>query len=323
MKSANNIATILNLNTEIDNSIIKGTSFVDKELETLYQKSNFTTSNIKNIVSNLIIFLGYIASFPYIFFAFYRLSYVILFVTGAVISSISLLIAMIKNDQKTIYINNRVQIFITSHTLLIKGFMLLGYYGDPINDNIEEMLRIVIYHFVSTGIYLITNIESDFFTYLFYFLENISLIIASHIMSTKNRFYHLEGLTSFCLFTIFYSIRRQWDYKLRVIFGEQQKFEKLFSYTIEYLDGLNGFNINFQNKNTVIFGEKIRDYFESLRENGFISAEESGKNKEKKIDDNENLDSYKDLIKINKINDDYLTSNFMKKLLMYKFDKIY
>jgi hypothetical protein len=346
MKSTNSISSILNLNTEIDNTIFKDTKFVNKELEKLYLENKNKFSKEKIIVSNIVIFLGYIASTPYIF-TFYKLIYVFLFIVGITISLSSLLFALCKKNQKIFTFNNHLQIFILSHMLLIKGFILISLFNDPINDNIEEMLRIIIYHFVSTGIYLITLIESRFFIYLFYFLENLSLIIAYQIMSSKNRYFYLEALTSFCLFIIFFLIRKQWDFKLRVIFGEQQKFEKLFSYTFEYLEGLNGFNMNFQNKKSIFYGKKIKDHLETLQKNEFINKlindpnsksnslseiynENQGNsiNKNKKENENEKFDvnlieNEMVLFQFNDINRDCLTSNFMKNLYIYKFEEIY
>lgn len=342
MKSANSIASILKLNTEIDNSIIKGTHFVDKELEELYQENSQTSSNYKNIVSNIVILLGYLATFPYIFFAFYRFTYVVLYVITALISLIALIYALIKQDRKIFFYNNHFQIFLSSNALLVKGFILLGAYSDPVNDNIEEMLRVIIYHFVSTGIYLITNIESSFFIYFFYFLSNFSLIISCHFTSNKNRFYHLEAFTSFCLFIIFFSIRKQWDYKLRVIFGEQQKFQKLFSYVFEYLDGLSGFNMNFQNKESIFYGKKTNYVLEDLVKNGFFDADENfnKKRNEKNLNMNNynkegnnnnpngNLNDIQDsehvqLFETYANDKDSLTSKFFKNLYPYKFDKIF
>ena len=196
MNKANSMTSILKLNTEIDNSIINGTSFVNKDLEQLYQENSHTSSNYKNIVSNIVIFLGYLATFPYIFFAFYKSVYIILFLIGAIISVISLSVALIKQDRRIYFYNNHIQIFVSTNALLIKGFILLGYFSDPINDNIEEMLRLIIYHFVSTGIYLITNIESNFYIYLFYFklkLESIFKLINFFIFA-----YNVK-LANFCL----------------------------------------------------------------------------------------------------------------------------
>jgi len=140
---------------------------------------------------------------------------------------------------------------------------------------VEEMLRIIIYDFVSTNIYLITRLEANIFVSCFYFLLNLSLVIVGLIYSNKNRFYQLEGMTCFCVFVIFYALRKQWDYYLRLVFAEKSKFEKYFTYTMDYLDGLNGYNLNVQNNRKISYGLKIHDLMRKLITERFITYEEN------------------------------------------------
>ena len=74
---------------------------------------------------------------------------------------------------------------------------------------------------------------------------------------------------------------------MRVLFGEKRKFEKLYSYTFDYLNGLNGFNINFQNKKTAFYGKKTLDFLEDLSKKKFI--EEELKNEEIFVEGNEDF----------------------------------
>jgi hypothetical protein len=310
---------ILQLNDEIDKNILKGISFKDKKLEKDFQEKN--NSGIYFIVSNLVILLGHIATLPYILFAFYKLSYLILFFIGFIISLISAICAYKINRRKVYYLNSHLQIFLV-YFLVIKGFLLLFYYHNPNeNDKIEEMIRIIIYHFVSTGIFLLINIESNIFIYLTYFLINSSLVICSQCIFTKNRFLVLEGLTSFCLFAIFFFIRREWDLKIRIIYGEKRKFEKLYIYVYDYINGLTGYNINFQNKKLAFYGVKSHNYLEFLAKENFIEKEEEIE-KEEKFDVLKGLNpkSIKNYMQSEDM-ENSLCSKFFKELNLYGFEK--
>jgi len=317
MKSVTNIENILNLNKEINTNIFKGISFEDKNLEENYTENVENGSNF--CVSSLVILLGHISTVPYLFFAFYKLIYLIIFLAGFIISLISIIYTYNKNNRTTYNFNRNLQIFLVSNFFLVKGFILLGNYHDPKDDNIEEMLRIIIYHFVSTGIFLITNIESNFFIYLFYFLLNISLVISCQIIFATNRFLHLEGLTSFCLFIIFFLIRREWDHKMRIIFGEKRNFETLYFFVYEYLNGLNGFNINFQNKKLAFYGNKTFNYLDLLAKENYLK-EEKKENEYIPIKE-DGLDSIKYFIKTENM-ENSLCSNFLKELNFFEFEKI-
>jgi len=212
--------------------------------------------------------------------------------------------------------------------MVVKGLILCFSYKNEQNDYVEEMLRIIIYDFVSTNIYLITRLEANIFVSCFYFLLNLSLIILGLIYSNKNRFYGLEGMTSLCVFVIFYALRKQWDYYLRLVFAEKSKFEKYFTYTMDYLEGLNGYNLNVQNNRKISYGLKIHDLIRKLITERYINYEESKeseqppKDKEEKesrlaVDDKELQDS--NMIKSKeKVNSD--KKGFLYNLFFNEFD---
>ena len=304
MKSEKIINNILKVNTKIKNTIWDTTGFEDEELENLFQKDCGTNSYYRNILSNTIIFLGYLATLPYIFFAFYRFVYTILFMFFFLIAFFFLIIAFYVDTIKFHLINSHIQIFLSTIFLIVKGFVLLIYYPDiDGNDNIEETLRLIIYHFISTGVFLVTNVQANLYVYIFYFFNNLALIIFAYIKSTKNRYFHLEIFTSFCLTIIFYALRKQWDYQIRSIFGEKLKYEKLFLYTIEYIEGLNGFNMNFRNKTNIFYGKKTTNLLQSLKKENYLCSE--GKLNDEESKNNENI----------------LFIEFLKKLTFYRLNR--
>jgi len=154
------------------------------------------------------------------------------------------------------------------------------------NDNVEEMIRTITYDFISTNIYLIMRFEANALVYLFYFGLNLSLVIVGTVYSLKNRFYYLDGISSFFLFLIFYALRKQWDYKLRKLFVEKFMFEQYFFYTMDYLEGLNGFNLNVQNNSKIFFGMKLDSLMRKIIQEGYITDGNLESEEEKKIKNN-------------------------------------
>jgi hypothetical protein len=154
------------------------------------------------------------------------------------------------------------------------------------NDNVEEMVRIIIYDFISTNIYLIMRFEANVLVYFFYFGLNSSLVIVGTVYSVKNRFYYLDGISSFCTFLIFYALRKQWDYKLRTVLVEKLMLEQYFFYTTDYLERLNGFSLNVQNNSKIFFGMKLDSLMRKIIQEGYITDGNLESEEEKKIKNN-------------------------------------
>jgi len=350
MESEKILKNILRINFNINDQFLIKTAFDDPVLEEKFQENLYSTTYKKNLVSNLVIFLGYIATLIYILIAFNKTIYIINCAICFILAVISLFISSYLRSRSSILFNNHIQIFLSSLNMISKGFILCLYFNTDENDNVEELLRIIVYDFFSTNIYLITKLEANILISLFYFLLNFSLIILGYYYSNKNRFYFLEGFTSFCTFIIFYALRKQWDFKLRQGFAEKIKFEKYFFYTVDYLDGLNGYNLNVRNKRMIFFGTKINSLITRLLDEKFLLDRNSFKEKEipeieknnneprmvdKELNNNiifknnsslkirknksESKFSIEEFENINNFNNkDNLTISFLKKLMFYK-----
>jgi len=287
MNSEKILNNILKINFNIIDNFFKKTHFEDLKLEEKFQEDHFNKTIKNNFVSHLVIFLGYLATFLYISIAFFHNLYIINCSICFIISIISLIINSIFKSRQVRLINDHIQIFLSSLNILSKGYILCLYLNTVENDNVEEFLRKIIYDFFATNIYLITKLEANIYVSIFYFLLNFSLIILGYFYSNKNRYYFLEGFTSFCTFLIFYALRKQWDSKLRLIFADRIKFEKYYLYTVDYLEGLNGYNINIQNNRTIFYGTKLNTLLTSLARDNYLldcdSYIESDKLEELKI----------------------------------------
>ena len=190
------------------------------------------------------------------------------------------------------------------------------YYNSNTNDNHQEIVRIIIYNFISNNIYIITKLDSNFIVFLFYYLQNFLIIIFGSFYSNKNNFYYLEGVTSFFVSVIFYFLRKEWDYKIRLIFAEKNKFQNYFIYTQDFLNGLNGFNLTIKNKNNIFYNEKFISFLDKLYERDYISQN---------LDDSQlKLTDFS----FNKLEDNFDDQNseckkriktFMKKLVFYDY----
>ena len=81
------------------------------------------------------------------------------------------------------------------------------------------------------------------------------------------------------------------------------KYEKLFLYTIEYIEGLNGFNMNFRNKTNIFYGKKTTNLLQSLKKENYLCSE--GKLNDEESKNNENI----------------LFIEFLKKLTFYRLNR--
>lgn len=288
------IQTHLNLNLEINNSFLKQTVFSDPLLEKQYKQHFYANSKVQILLSEMMLILGYIASLIYIFFAFYKLSFLILCL---IFLSVSLVLMMITHSVKSKRIKwliNHVQIFIICFSLNLKANLISFVYNDSTNDNHGEILRVIIYDFVSTNIFIIVRHEGNIGTNIFYFLINLVTIINAHFKSNKNHFYFLEILTSFFMSIIFYCFRKAWDQKLRSLFAEKYKIEKFYIYTIDFINGLNAYHLIFKNRELIFSNEKFCKSFEDeiAKSNSFNGDIIS--NNENSINNPKNINRYKE-----------------------------
>ncbi len=275
MNSEKIMDKLLKINFKIKNKFFSRTKFEDSAIEEQYQENVLKlTSEKQNTVSTLVVFLGYLATVTYIIIAFYKMIYIINCLFCFSLALLTLKLSNKYRSRKALFINNHIQVFLSGINIVSKGFILCFAFNTEQNDNVEEMLRIIIYDFFSTNIYLVTRLEANIFVSCFYFSLNLSLVIIGSFYSIQNRFYYLEGITSFCVFVIFYALRKQCDYNLRLIFAGKKYFEKYVEYTNCYLEGLNGYKLNLLNNRNISYGLKINCLMSDLVAERFFTEEE-------------------------------------------------
>lgn len=281
MDSEKIIEKLLNFELDIEKNIFKKIKFVNDILEEQFQEYIFPKiSNHKN-VSNILILLGYLATFIYIIFSYYKLEFVIVCLSCFFLSVISIIIAQLYKSRKMFHLHNHFQIFLSSINLTLKGIIVcLKYSPDSeiinvaIKEHEIELLRIIIYDFISTNVFLLTKLESNFKVWFYYMLQSLGLITLCIIKANGNKyFFVLEGMTSIFIFIIFYCLRREWDKQMRLIFAEKFKFNAYFHYSLDFINGLNALTVNIQNDNNIFYNQKFYDAISQIIKNNEIKAE--------------------------------------------------
>jgi len=274
MRNLNNFMTQnLNLNLEINNSFLYKTKFANKDLEEKYQLHQSGDNKNHMLLGEIMINLGYFASLIYIIFAYYKLVFLLIIVFFWVISLIMIYISHkyvkdTKTRSKILYF----LVFLISTALNFKSNLVSIYYTDEINERYGEIIRVIIYDFVSTNLFIIIIDEGNLKSHVFYYFYNLVSIIIAQVYSKKDYFFYLEIITSFFMSFIFYFFRKAWDYKLRSLFAEKFKIEKFFLYTSDFINGLDAYHLNFKNKDLMFLNNK---FIHLLEENRKINDDES------------------------------------------------
>ena len=237
---------LLEIEMNIETNFFHKTKFLDDELEEKFIENQIPLNKMFNLFSDILVIAGYLVSLFYIVMVFYRFIFLIICLTFKILTLILIIISNKIDQQKQKILKkylNHIQIFLLSLCLNLKSLLISLYFNNSNNDNYEEVIRIIIYEFVSTHIFILLKLDSNLLVSLSYFFMNLFTILIAEYNSNKNRYYLLEAVTSFGLCMIFYTIRKLWDIRIRMCFAEKQKFQVLFEYTNDFLVGLNGYHI--------------------------------------------------------------------------------
>jgi len=258
------VENLINLNVTIDSRWFNFTKFFDADIENKFIKDSEIKDKHQKILSDIILISGFIASLLYILFAFYQIPFLISCLSCFAISIILIVISYFVKSTKIKYMLNIIEILMISITFNIKANLLNYYYNSALEDNYAELVRVIIYDFVSVNLFVLLKLEANIFVNILFFSLNLYLIITSSIHSNVNRFYFLEGFTSFLLNLVFFLLRKAWDFKMRVIFAEKFKFQKLYKYTIDFIIGLNAFHLTIRNNEIIYSDQKLKKLLENI-----------------------------------------------------------
>lgn len=253
--------SLLEIETRIEKHIFKRTKFLDEELEKLFIKDQIQINKLYDTFSDSLLILGYLVGLLYVFFIFYKLIFIIICVVFLGITAFIILIKRKISQQKyerLIKILNCWQIFFMSFFLFLKTIIISMAYITVIDDYHFEILRVIIYHFTSTNIFLLIKLEACWKTSLFYLIMSQFSIGLADFKSGFKNYYFMDGITSIVISIIFYVLRKLWDIHIRMTFAEKYKFEVLFKYSNDFLVGLNGFHVIIKDQKYYSFND---DYY--------------------------------------------------------------
>ncbi len=251
---------IIEMDPKIINYIFSQTMFKNKEMEDMFKEYQIKSLMIQNTLGDIMLLLGYIANLVYIFTAYYR-NFIFFYCLLMMIITFFLIVISYKiTDKKAKTILSHIQVFLISFFMNSKVIIIIYFYNTPIHDNGEEILRVIIYDYISTNLFVLVKLEGGIFVNIFYFTINMCSCITAYYYSIIDHFFYLEIMTSFFVMIIFYSFRKIWAFKIRYVFAEKYKYKNLYSYTYDFLNGFNGFQINFKNKAYVDCNKKFSNF---------------------------------------------------------------
>jgi len=249
---------------EIKNEIFHQTVFNNKEIEELYQKEYSKNCYFQKMISEIMLASGYIASLLYIILAFQKIYFLRICLGFLLLNMILLGFSTIIKNKKFKYYISIFQIFLLSLNMNLKINLLCFVFNDEKNDNYNEIIRVIIYDFISANLFLMLKIEANIYISLGFNAMNIFSCINSYIHSNENHFYHLDMIIGFCLTITFFVFRKAWDYRLRVIFSEKYKSDKLILHTFEFINCLNGYHLNIRDDKALFYDEKFSNLLKNI-----------------------------------------------------------
>lgn len=255
---------LIGYNEKINQSIFQTIKFEDEKLEHYFLEDNYAAEKIQNLISNLMIIAGYITSILYIYLAFYDSIFLKSCLVCLLMSLLILVFSTYCKNKKLKFYLDHVLILISFINLNFKLYYIILNYTNENDDYYGEILRIVIYSFLSTFLFLLIKLESNIFIYIFYSICNFINIAFCQKYSNKNHFYYLEGILSILLASFFYIIRKSWDLRLRLLFAEKHRFEMFYLYTNEFINGLNGYHVNIQNRSILNADKKVDNFIKKI-----------------------------------------------------------
>jgi len=262
MKSEKTLNALLNLKLDFKRNIFKKTKFDNENIENSFQKYLKKFPSSDPLIFNMIIMINYLASFIFILISNVQFNKLVICLGFL---SLSLIISLLKytffSNCKNREIFDKILIFLSFLYLLIKAIVICFL---NINEENEfEMLRIIIYQCVSINILMIIKIEMTLFLSIFYMILNFFVIFISILFSKNNRYYYFEFFISFCIFLIFYLLKKEWDDKLRLLFYKKYKFKEFYLYTLDYLKSMNGYTLSIKNNSNLFSNKKFNDLINS------------------------------------------------------------
>jgi signal transduction histidine kinase len=250
---------ILNLDITIEKNLLQNVCFKDKNLEKLYKDRN-PDNGIYDEGDKLVI-IGWFSILFYVTNAFFRPQICALCLLFMTISFSLIRLKNMSHNLRTRMRFNYIQVFLFAIYLNFKIYYLNLKLKSEDDDNQREILRTVIFDFISSNLLCLLTLDENLTIRLSLLLINLSSISICILKSNQRNSYHIDALTSACYSFIFYMLKKAWEYNRRSTFSERYCLEKLLDYSNDFIRELNGLHFNRNKNQILISGRNIEDVF--------------------------------------------------------------
>ena len=254
---------ILNSNLFIRNKIFTKTRFEDISIEDKYQ--NYMKSNkFFYFFGDFILILGNIISIIYILIYLNFTEVIIAFTLNLIISIIFVSLKFRSSFYKYFNIFDHINVLTLSLVMCYKAACILYLYNNILKNEFmtAELVRMIIYHFSLTSIIVILKFEASFFMYSFYFFLNLLIIMITIYKKNWDFHYIFEAIISLGQISIFFAIRKYFEYLSRSNFRENYKVQRLNNITFNFIKGLKNNHIILKKEKIVYINEEFSNYLE-------------------------------------------------------------
>ena len=238
------VTKIFNLDLQIDKNIISNVTFRDEKLEKIYQENKI---NEIFVDKDVIIILGWFCTLIYVIFYYYH---PLTLTLCLIFTSLSFILVLKQKNYKSR--SNKInffQIFLFSFFQNLKCLLVNVYFIQEEQNKKEEIVRILIYDFVTFNLFDFLLLEESIIPRLLFLSTNILSATFSHFYRSDNIF-HIDAITSTIYSLIFYLIKKSWEYHLRNLFSKSYVLNKSLLYSNEFICETNGIHIT-RNKDTI------------------------------------------------------------------------
>jgi len=279
------IDNFTNYEIRIQSKFFKKINFFNKKYEDLFSKSQEIDKIpfIDKYVIDSILIIYYLGSFLYLYFNFqvkyfFTTTIIGLIITIIIVFFLIFLFKKLNKFEKNVLTKFKLFFFVIITNLNIIFIFILNpiFSGNDVeNQNSQKLdtsisnqneyiLRILIYNFIITNSIFAFKFEAEFILFFSISLMNSISIIISIIRININKQYFIELVINFCLTSIMYTLRRQWDINKRKIFVEKLKIEKIQKY-VKNLVSINSQNnsylLNFKQDNIFFIDKNLEILF--------------------------------------------------------------
>ena len=259
------LKSFLFLNLEIESSFVKQPTFIDKEVEAQYLIQRNKNSEVKKILSDAFIIFCYIAIVVYIYVHDYDILFTYICSACLGISVILITLSYFEKSSSFNITINKIMVYALSIFLNFKIIYISCYHQNAFNDKDSEIIRTIIYEFLSRNILSYLTLDTKFSVNISLFLMNFSTLYVAQMKSNKKYLYYLDGITNVIVTFFFFMLRRVWEASDRATFAERHRFEKFFNYTRDYIQGTNGYYLNISKDFSVCCDSKMKSLLNEMQ----------------------------------------------------------